>query len=233
MRFRFPLLLPFLLYGVCSAHASTTLSHAELIQALQQGGYVIFIRHPQTDPNQADTDTLHLNNWRAQRQLTPQGRAQATALGNAFRALHIPVGMVLTSRFKRAMDAAKLAGFRQARASLDITEPENVPPKEAQRRAAVLRTLLSTAPAAHTNTVLISHRPNLQDAAGKEFGDLAEREAAIFQPLGKEGYKLVARVAPTNWTEWTKTSAKQRPHATNRAGRRQAICRLYSCLAIL
>src|SRR5579884_1044372 len=190
MRFRFPLLLPFLLYGVCSAHASTTLSHAELIQALQQGGYVIFIRHPQTDPNQADTDTLHLNNWRAQRQLTPQGRAQATALGNAFRALHIPVGMVLTSRFKRAMDAAKLAGFRQARA-------------------------------------------NLQDAAGKEFGDLAEREAAIFQPLGKEGYKLVARVAPTNWTEWTKTSAKQRPHATNRAGRRQAICRLYSCLAIL
>src|SRR5579884_1248691 len=136
MRFRFPLLLPFLLYGVCSAHASTTLSHAELIQALQQGGYVIFIRHPQTDPNQADTDTLHLNNWRAQRQLTPQGRAQATALGNAFRALHIPVGMVLTSRFKRAMDAAKLAGFRQhgpawtspSRRMCHPKKPSGVPP---------------------------------------------------------------------------------------------------------
>ncbi|WP_269446151.1 hypothetical protein [Gloeobacter violaceus] len=38
---------------------------------------MLYMRHPQTDPNQADTDTANLANIKAQRQLTPEGQAQA------------------------------------------------------------------------------------------------------------------------------------------------------------
>jgi broad specificity phosphatase PhoE len=54
---------------------------------LRKGGYVLFIRHPKTNPDQADTAPLHLDNIKAQRQLSEEGRKQAKALGEAFRAL--------------------------------------------------------------------------------------------------------------------------------------------------
>jgi hypothetical protein len=76
--------------------------------------------------------------------------------------------------------------------------------RENQRRAQALRDLLSTAPPAGSNHVIVSHRPNLQDAAGKEFGDLSEAEVAVFRPLGNGKFELVARVAPATWTEWAK-----------------------------
>src|SRR5882757_4764646 len=97
-------------------------SDAELIAELQKGGYVLFIRHPKTNPDQADTDPLHLDNVKAQRQLSDEGRKQAKALGEALRALKIPVGKVISSKFYRAQEAAKLLDVGEVTASLDVTE---------------------------------------------------------------------------------------------------------------
>jgi hypothetical protein len=36
-----------------------TPSPAELLPELRKGGYVLFLRHPQTNPDQADTDPLN------------------------------------------------------------------------------------------------------------------------------------------------------------------------------
>src|SRR5437660_12295278 len=83
-------------------------SPAELLPELRKGGYVLFIRHPHTNPEQADTDPLHLDNVKAQRQLSDKGRQQARTLGEALRALKIPVGKVISSKFYRAQEAAKL-----------------------------------------------------------------------------------------------------------------------------
>ncbi|HJZ53547.1 MAG TPA: hypothetical protein VKE74_01230 [Gemmataceae bacterium] len=78
-------------------------------------------------------------------------------------------------------------------------------PRENQRRAQALRELLSTPPSEGKNTVIVSHRPNLQDAAGKEFGDLGEGEVVVFKRLREEKLKSVARIAPpSKWTEWAK-----------------------------
>src|SRR5215211_6287252 len=74
----------------------------DLLPKLQKGGYVLFIRHPKTNQDQADTDPLHIDNVKAQRQLTDEGRKQAKALGAALRALKIPVGKVISSKFHRA-----------------------------------------------------------------------------------------------------------------------------------
>lgn len=34
----------------------------DVVPALQKGGYVLFIRHPKTHQDQADTDPLHMDN---------------------------------------------------------------------------------------------------------------------------------------------------------------------------
>src|SRR5262245_63531850 len=75
-------------------------SPEELLPKLRKGGYVLFIRHPLTNSDQADTDPLHLDNIAAQRQLSDAGRAQAKKLGEAFRALHVPVEKVISSKFR-------------------------------------------------------------------------------------------------------------------------------------
>jgi len=181
-------------------------SPAELLPALRKGGYVLFVRHPKTNPDQADTDPLHLDNVAAQRQLSDEGRKQAKALGAAFRALKIPVGRVIASQFHRAQEAAQLLDVGAVTASVDVAEGGLVvSPRENERRAKALRELLSTPPPAGTNVVIVSHKPNLQDAAGKEFGDLAEAEVVVFEPLGGGKFKAVARVAsPEAWSRWAK-----------------------------
>jgi phosphohistidine phosphatase SixA len=180
-------------------------SGPELISMLQKGGYVLFIRHPKTNPDQADTDPLHLDNVKAQRQLSDDGRKQAKALGDAFRALKIPTEKVLSSKFFRAQEAAKLLNIGEVSTSLDVTEGGLVvSPNENKRRAAALQVLLSTPPTEGENLVIVSHRPNLQDAAGKELADVIEGEVVVFKPLGNGKSTVVVRVAPELWSEWAK-----------------------------
>src|SRR6266446_4253128 len=181
-------------------------SPAKLLPELRKGGYILFIRHPKTNPDQADTDPLHLDNIKAQRQLSDEGRKQAKVLGEAFRALKIPVGKVVASKFYRAQEAAKLLDLGEVTASGDVTEGGLVvSPRENERRAKALRELLSTTPAEGKNLVIVSHKPNLQDTAGKDFGDLSEGEAVVFKPLGRGKFKVVARVAPPEtWSNWAK-----------------------------
>ena len=181
-------------------------SPSELLPELRKGGYVLFLRHPKTNPEQADTDPLNLDNVKAQRQLSDEGRKQAKALGEAFRALKIPVGKVISSKFYRAQEAAKLLDLGEVTASVDVTEGGLVvSPRENERRAKALRELLSTTPAEGKNLVIVSHKPNLQDAAGKDFGDLSEAEVVVFKPLGEGKFKVVARVASSEtWSKWAK-----------------------------
>src|SRR5262245_24204046 len=175
----------------------------EVVPLLKRGGYVVFIRHPKTNQDQADTDPLHIENVAAQRQLTDEGRAQARAIGEAFRKLGIPVERVVSSQFNRAQEASKLLNVGDVTTSVDVTEGGLVvPPKENKRRAEALKQLLGSAPAAGKNLVIVSHRPNLEDAAGKDLGDATEAEAVIFEPLGNGTFKVVARVAPDLWSQW-------------------------------
>jgi hypothetical protein len=47
--------------------------------------------------------------------------------------------------------------------------------------------------------VIVSHKPNIVDAFGKDFSDLHEGEASIFQRDGQGGYKLIVRVKAEEW----------------------------------
>ena len=58
--------------------------------------------------------------------------------------------------------------------------------------------MLATAPKAGTNTVLVTHYPNIIAALGKDWFEVKEGEASIFRPLDGS-YKLVARVQMEEW----------------------------------
>jgi len=200
-------LIPLMVFAaaVVAADAATAQPPTDLLPELKKGGYVLFIRHPRTNPDQADTDPLNLDNIKAQRQLSDDGRKQAKALGESFRALGIPVEKVISSKFQRAQEAAKLLAVGEVTTSVDVSEGGLVvSTNENQRRAKALRQVLSTPPAKGKNLLVVSHKPNLQDAAGKEFGDLDEGETVVFRPLGDGTFKAVARVRSDAWSQWAK-----------------------------
>jgi phosphohistidine phosphatase SixA len=167
-----------------------------VVQALRAGGSVIVVRHGATFPDQADTDPLNFDNIAAQRNLNDKGKALAKAFGDAIRQAGVPVGKVFTSKYNRAYETAVVAGFKDIEKTADITEGGLA--NENNRRIDAFRKLLSTAPTPGTNTILITHKPNIVDALGKDWFDVKEGEASIFRPENGS-YKLIARVQMEEW----------------------------------
>jgi phosphohistidine phosphatase SixA len=180
---------------------------AEWIEALRQGGHVIVFRHGATHADQADTDPLNFANVAKQRQLNDDGRALAKSIGESMRKLKIPVGEVQTSMFQRAVDTGTLLGFGEVKPTPDITEGGLVvSPNENSRRAAALRKLVGVPPAAGSNVVIVSHKPNIMDAFGKDWFDLREGEASVFRPDGNGGHRLIVRVQASEWSKLAQTA---------------------------
>ena len=177
------------------------------IAALQQGGHVIVLRHGATFADQADTNPLDPKDIAHQRQLNDSGRALAKSMGEALHKLKVPVSKVEASLFQRAVETGTLLGYGAVSPTADLTEGGLVvSPNENNRRAVALRTMAGTSPAAGTNTILVTHKPNIVDAFGKDWLDVREGEASIFKPDGKGGYTLVARVQATDWPELAKAA---------------------------
>jgi len=184
------------------ALAAPSVAHADdanVLQALRAGGNIILVRHGATFTNQADTDPLHLDNIEAQRKLNDKGKTAAKAFGEALREGAVPVDAVYTSKFNRAYETAVLAGFKDIETTLDVSEGGLVvTTEENNRRAAALKKMLATAPKAGTNTIIITHRPNILDALGKDWFDVKEGEASIFR-VENGAARLVARVQMDDW----------------------------------
>ena len=171
----------------------------QLVQSLRSGGYVILVRHGATFSDQADTDPFNFNDITKQRNLNQKGKELAKAFGEAIRQAGVPVGEVYTSNFNRAFETAVLAGFKDVKKTADLTEGGLVvSPDENNRRAAALRNLLARVPDNGKNTLLITHKPNIIDALGKDWFGVKEGEASIFKPESGK-YQVVARVQMEDW----------------------------------
>src|SRR6516162_5074923 len=170
-----------------------------VVQALRAGGIVIVVRHGATFPDQADTDPLNFDNIAAQRNLNDKGKALAKAFGDAIRQAGVPVGKVYTSKYNRAYETAVIAGFKNVEKTADITEGGLVvSPNENSRRSKAFQEMLGTAPTPGTNTILITHKPNIIDALGKDWFEVKEGEASIFRPENGS-YRFIARVQMEDW----------------------------------
>jgi phosphohistidine phosphatase SixA len=171
-----------------------------LVADLERGGYVIVFRHAATNRDQADTDPLNFSDTTHQRLLSAKGREVAAEIGNAFLQLKIPVGKVYTSEFSRAIETGRLIGGGDVTPTVDVTEGGLVAtPIENDRRAEALKALVATPPAAGTNTIIVTHKPNLVDAFGADWVSSKEGDAAVFRPGRSDHATLVARIPALGW----------------------------------
>ena len=121
-------------------------------------------------------------------------------MGTAYRKLGIPLGEVYTSKYNRAIETGKLVSGRDVVSTVDVTEGGLVAtPIENGRRADALKKMSATKPARGKNTLIVTHKPNILDAFGKDWFDVREGEASVFKPDGSGKLVPVARVQAADW----------------------------------
>jgi phosphohistidine phosphatase SixA len=189
-----------LLLALAAGASAQAIDLKALAAQMKQGGYVIVFRHGATFRDQADTDPLNPDNIAKQRLLSDKGRDEAKQVGDSFRKLGIPLGKVYTSKFNRAVVTGRLVSGGEVTATFDITEGGLVvTPIENDRRTEALRKMAGTMPEAGKNTLIVSHKPNIVDAFGKDWFDVKEGEASVFKPDASGKAVLVARVQAADW----------------------------------
>jgi len=83
-------------------------SNKNLINQLEEGGKLIFIRHAYA-PGSGDPDNFNLNDCSTQRNLSNEGRGQAKYIGEFFLKNKIKIDKVLSSEWCRCKETAKIA----------------------------------------------------------------------------------------------------------------------------
>jgi histidine phosphatase superfamily protein (branch 1) len=175
----------------CGAQA---LEGKALVEALRQGGYVLYLRHAATDFGQNDDAMTDYANCAQQRNLTDAGRAQARAIGAAMKALRIPVGPILASPFCRTRESAELI-FGTPTVSNAVRGGPGT--DDTGERYAELRKLLSTPVAKGSNLAISSHGNPFRAVVGTPY--LQEGEMAVIEPLGDGQFRVVARITYDGW----------------------------------
>ena len=190
------------LFLTCACAYAQAVDLKALAASMKQGGYVIVFRHGATNRDQADTDPLNFDNVAQQRLLSEIGKDVARQIGISFRTLGIPLGKVYTSRFNRAVETGRLISGGEVTPTLDVTEGGLVvTPIENDRRAEAMRKMVATMPEAGKNTLIITHKPNIMDAFGKDWFDVKEGEASVFRPDSSGKAVLVVRVQAVDWVK--------------------------------
>lgn len=189
-----------------AADESALADLAAVLPDLRAGGYVIYFRHGATAQKAADNLEPDFARCETQRNLSEQGRAQATETGKAVAALGIPVGAVISSPFCRAKETAQLA-FGRYQVEPDLYFALNVDASERERLTLSLRRMLATPPAAAaSNTVIIAHSANLKESTG--FWPKPEGVAYVFEPRGGAAFVAVAKILPDDWAKLSATLAQ-------------------------
>lgn len=174
----------------------------KLIEALQKGGYVIFLRHHMTDDKATDKPGEALNNCDTQRNLIELGREGSFVIGKAFRKLGIKVSSVETSPYCRCLETARLAfaWVSDIKLNNDLQYAIYDGPEERKRKASVLRALLSQQPPEKTNFVIVSHTANLQEATA--IWPKPEGVAIVFESEKGSPPKYVGKLSPVEWEKY-------------------------------
>jgi phosphohistidine phosphatase SixA len=179
------------------------ISGAALVEALEQGGYVLVFRHAATDQTQVDEfaaalraggtggDLTPPDDCARQRNLNQAGRVQSGAIGEAFRRLGIR-GEVITSPYCRTRETAQLAfGNYRTEAALSMVLDADVDRTTVEAGRGII---VARVPAG-SNRILIMHTPNMV-AMGLPL--IAEGEAVILQTDGFT-WRVVGQVKADEW----------------------------------
>ncbi|MBL8514787.1 MAG: histidine phosphatase family protein [Betaproteobacteria bacterium] len=164
---------------------ANALSGAALLQALRQGGFVLYMRHTQTG---TITQTCNVTN------LTMAGARDARFIGESMRKLRIPIDRVLSSPICRVLDTARLLGLGEIEVVRGLSNdagPERFDLSSA--RAA----LIAETPKKGTSRMLVSHThagPNPASWMQLDFGEII-----VYRPGTSNGGEPIARIRADDW----------------------------------
>lgn len=169
---------------------------SSFLDQLRLGGYVIYLRHAIAT---VGSDSFTGTNWWTSldpaiaRQLSDEGRAQATRIGAHLRSLAIPIGQLVSSEFRRCVETAeRLALTTRLETTLDLSFTFD----PFRTGEGILRRL-QTLPAAGQNTLLVAHLRSGEPIS--ELGSLQQGDAAVFKPDGRGNSRFVTYISDASW----------------------------------
>lgn len=176
------------------ATSITTPKGAALLERLREGGTVMFIRHADTAGQQCDA---YSEEREGQRNISPVGRDQATALGQQIAALGIPVSEpILTSPVFRARDTAELAfGAGRVKVTSSLLADDYAGGRLEWVLSEHLRLFSEPVPRGE-NRVLVGHRGPVQMILGNVVTGtrLPEGGVLVLEPRGPAGAEVLGVV---------------------------------------
>ena len=151
-----------LLLPIAAACAET--DEAALWAALREGGHVALMRHA-IAPGVGDPAGFRLDDCTTQRKLSAQGRAQARAIGERFRANGIATAAVFSSQWCRCLDTARELALGEVVAFPGLNSFFADRGEEARHTAAV-RALIGERARSPLPLVLVTHQVNITALTG-------------------------------------------------------------------
>lgn len=151
-----------LLLPIAAACAET--DEAALWAALRDGGHVALMRHA-IAPGVGDPAGFRLDDCTTQRKLSAQGRAQARAIGERFRANGITTAAVFSSQWCRCLDTARGLALGEVVAFPGLNSFFADRGEEARHTAAV-RALIGERARSPLPLVLVTHQVNITALTG-------------------------------------------------------------------
>lgn len=139
---------------------------SDIWQQLRTGrGYAVLLRHALA-PGTGDPPGFRLGDCSTQRNLSLEGRRQAIAIGAQWRRERMPVDRVLTSRWCRARDTARLLAVGAVTAYPALDSSFTVSEATAAQRTAKVRALLERHRGEPGVLVFVGHQVNITDLTG-------------------------------------------------------------------
>ena len=171
-----------------------------LVAALRRGGCVIVMRHASSPREAPDRQTADADNVNRERQLDEAGRAGAIAMGKALRQLKIPIGEVFTSPTYRALETVRLAQLPTPRKVDELGDGGQSMQGATEAQSAWLRNKVTQLPNG-TDTIVVTHSPNMSRAFPEWTAGLADGESLVFGAGGKDGTTLLGRIKIEEWAK--------------------------------
>ncbi len=181
------LVLAALAIWLLTAPATAADDSKEAWAALVNGSHVALIRHGNAPPGYGDPPGFKIDDCATQRNLDEKGRAQARALGEAFRRHRVPANKILSSPWCRCLETARLMALGPVDGTWAVAASERSP-----ERLAAMRQLLADWRGPGT-LVVVTHALTVQALVGIMPG---QAETVVVKPrLGKEpGVEVVGRI---------------------------------------
>lgn len=161
--------------------------------ALAGDGAVAIIRHAKAPGPSPDPPGARLEDCATQRNLSPEGRAQAARLGALWRAKGAKLGKVVSSPWCRCIDTARLMGLGEPAVDHALYNLLARPP-DREAKVGAFKKLIRDWKGPGT-LVLVTHGISMRAVVGTEGG---EGGIVVVRPdaARPEGWRLVGTIPP-------------------------------------